>query len=220
MLSESGLPKSFWSEAILCANYTLNRCPTRSTGKIPAIEWYQNEVNYSKLRPFGCVCFIHIPKEKRQKFDSHSAKGIMVGYATIGYRIYNLETKKVQLARNIVFDEGQFYKDLFTESDQFTRSLDSAVSSDDEGFPDAENTPEKTTEPQVLELRRSSRIKKVPARLDNYEVTIGYCEALLVENLSDPIWDEPKHVEMKSMQDYGVWELVPRPSGVRVLRSK
>lgn len=51
-------------------------------------------------------------------------------------------------------------------------------------------------------------------------MTVEYCEALFVENAADPKWDAPKAAEMKSMQDFDVWELVPRPKNTKVIRSK
>ncbi|KAK7580680.1 hypothetical protein V9T40_001309 [Parthenolecanium corni] len=221
LLLESGMPKGFWSEAVLCANYLLNRCPTSSTGRVPAAEWYQQEVDYEKLRPFGCVCFVHIPKEKRHKFESHSSKGVMVGYAPIGYRIYNLESKKLQIARNIIFDEGKFYKDLYPAEFVVERNCSEPDdSSDDENCADGDDVSETSSPSQSPPLRRSSRDKKLPPRFDDYEVTIGYCEAMLVENPADPKWDEPKRAEMNCLHKFNVWDLVPRQPSMKVIRSK
>lgn len=130
MLMETEMPKSFWSEAILCATYCLNRALTKANDKIPAIEWYKNEVHFHKLRPFGCICYTHVPKEKRKKFDARAEKGIMVGYAPLGYRILDLATRKIVAARNVFFDETKFFKDL--QPDNSGRRAESAESSDDE----------------------------------------------------------------------------------------
>jgi len=217
LLMESGMPKSFWS-AILCANYTLNRCPTSSTGRVPAVEWYQTKVNYGKLRPFGCVCYVHIPKEKRQKFDSHSAKG-MVGYAPIGYRIYDLESKTVRIARNVLFDENLFYKDLAEHSEIFKRASVTEGTCCDDELAEIEQEPTETVDTESSEVpvvRQSSRERKRPSYLDDYEVTIGYCEALLTENSSDPKWNEPKRAEKSRDQlDALVWCLGSGPTSKR-----
>lgn len=224
VLGKSGTPKSFWSEAVLYANYCLNRLPTSATGKVPASVWYNRDADYSKLRPFGCVCYVHIPKEKRSKFDSHSQKGIMVGYAEVGYRVYDLESRKVVVARNVIFDEGRYYRDLFAIDDGIQRISDDESDSDmdGEGAPGSAdrspvNTPVKNT---VAEPRRSSRERRPPSHLDDYEVTIGYCEALLTENPFDSKWDAPKRVELECMKNFGVWSLVRRPENVKVIRSK
>jgi transposase InsO family protein len=217
MLDDSGLPKRFWSEAILCANYILNRCPTRSTGKIPAFEWNRH-ANYQKLRPFGCVCYAHVPKEKRKKFDRRSIKGIMVGYAPTGYRIYDLEKQKVIEARNVLFDEGKFYKDLFS-TDYYvgarTSKIDNTEVRDESS--DINDILEENDDPQEFKVRRSGRVRTQNVRLKDYE--LGSCEALFTDDL-DPKWEEPKIEEMNIMQRHGVWELVPRTSDMKVMRSK
>ena len=40
---------------------------------------------------FVCICFVHIPKDERQKLDSKSSKGVFVGYASESkaYRVYD-----------------------------------------------------------------------------------------------------------------------------------
>lgn len=110
MVEESNLPKSFWSEALLTANYVTNRSPTRALKSdrncTPAELWFGSKPNVSKLRVFGCAAFSHIPKSKRRKMDARSKKCIMVGYATNGYRLYDISAKKIFISRDIVFDES------------------------------------------------------------------------------------------------------------------
>lgn len=112
MLLASGLEKKFWPEAVLAANFIKNRCPTSAVGdqfvdKTPAEIWFKNKPNLSILRVFGATCFNHIPKEKRSKLDERSSKCIMVGYAsTRAYRLWNTETNKLIIGRNVVFNEN------------------------------------------------------------------------------------------------------------------
>jgi len=49
------------------------------------------------LRVFGCDAYVHVPKEKRTKFDSKSKKFIFIGYkdGLKGYKLWNPETRKV-----------------------------------------------------------------------------------------------------------------------------
>ena len=55
--------------------------------------------------------YIHIPKEKRTKFDPSGRKGIFVGYSNTSkaYRIYFLGFKKIDIIRGITFDEESTY---------------------------------------------------------------------------------------------------------------
>lgn len=56
MLHFKNLPKSFWADAVSCAIYVLNRCPTKSVfGKTPQEAWSHKKPNISHLRVFGCI---------------------------------------------------------------------------------------------------------------------------------------------------------------------
>ena len=54
---------------------------------------------------------IHIPKEKRTKLDPSGKKGIFVGYSESSkdYRIYFPGYKKIDISRDVTFDEGTTY---------------------------------------------------------------------------------------------------------------
>ena len=63
----------------------------------------------SYIRPFGCHVTILNTAEHLGKFDEKSDSGFLVGYATIGraFRVYNLETKKVEETSNVNFLENK-----------------------------------------------------------------------------------------------------------------
>ena len=55
--------------------------------------------------------YIHIPKEKRTKLDPSGKKGIFVGYSesSKAYRIYFPGYKKIDISRDVIFDEDIAY---------------------------------------------------------------------------------------------------------------
>ena len=55
--------------------------------------------------------YIHIPKEKRTKLDPSGKKGIFVGYSdsSKAYRIYFPGYKKIDISRDVTFDEDIAY---------------------------------------------------------------------------------------------------------------
>ena len=55
--------------------------------------------------------YIHIPKEKRTKLDPSGKKGIFVGYceSSKAYRVYFLGFKKIDISRDVTFDEDSAY---------------------------------------------------------------------------------------------------------------
>ena len=87
MLSDSGLPKSFWAEAAQTACFLVNRSPSSAIDfKTPEDVWTGKSPDYSYLKPFGCPVFIHV---RDGKLDPRSKKGILLGYGqgVKGYRI-------------------------------------------------------------------------------------------------------------------------------------
>ncbi|KAI9166016.1 hypothetical protein LWI28_024708 [Acer negundo] len=110
MLKDKNMPKSFWAEAVLCAVYLQNRCPTKSLNtKTPHEAWSTHKPSVSHLRVFGSIAYIKIPKARRTKLEDKGEKCILVGYGdrTMGYRLYNPTTKKVIFNRDVIFEENE-----------------------------------------------------------------------------------------------------------------
>ncbi|GJU39017.1 putative ribonuclease H-like domain-containing protein [Tanacetum coccineum] len=108
MLADSFLPNTFWAEAVSTACYVLNRVLVTKphnktpyelvTGKIPIISY---------IRPFGCHVTILNTIDHLGKFDGKSDEGFLVGYSlqSKAFRVYNLETKRVEENLHITFLE-------------------------------------------------------------------------------------------------------------------
>ena len=65
----------------------------------------------SHLRIFGFPMYIHVPKEKRTKLDPSGRKCVFVGYSDTSkaYRIYFPGFKKIDINRDVTFDEDSTY---------------------------------------------------------------------------------------------------------------
>ena len=108
MLHLKKLPKGFWSDAVACAFYLLNRCPTSSVlGKIPREACTRLKPSIEHLRVFGCIAYAHVPDVLRKKLDDKAENYIFIGYSQVtkGYKLYNLVTKKVIVSKDVTFDE-------------------------------------------------------------------------------------------------------------------
>ena len=108
MMDEKHMPRPYWAEAVSCAVYIMNRTPTSAVHDITPEEAFTNvKPDMSHMKVFGCVCYVHIPDEKRRKLDPKAEKCVFLGYASEskGYRCYNPSTKKFQISRDVVFDE-------------------------------------------------------------------------------------------------------------------
>ena len=83
MLKDKGLPNKFWAEAVYTAVYLQNRLPTKAIHKrIPLKAWSGHRPSVSHLKIFGCICYIHVPSEKRHKLEDKADKGIFLGYSS------------------------------------------------------------------------------------------------------------------------------------------
>ena len=100
-----------WAEAVETACYLVNRSPSSLLeDKTPHEVWTGKKCSLSHLRVFGCDAYIHVPKEKRTKLDNKSKRCIFIGYkdGLKGYKIWNLETRKVVYSQDVVFREVKY----------------------------------------------------------------------------------------------------------------
>ncbi|KAF2346915.1 hypothetical protein FHG87_022330 [Trinorchestia longiramus] len=73
-----------------------------------ALNGHKPNVQY--FRTFGCMAYVHVPKDEREKLNSKSKTCVLLGYGsgTKGYRLYDFNAKRVLLSRDVVFNESQF----------------------------------------------------------------------------------------------------------------
>ena len=108
MLHDQDLPMHLWVEAARIVMYVHNRTLDRVLETKTLEETsFGEKPKFSHVRIFGCLVYIHIPKEKRTKLYSLGKKGIFVGYSENlkAYRIYFLGYKKIDISRDVTFDE-------------------------------------------------------------------------------------------------------------------
>jgi hypothetical protein len=63
----------------------------------PNEAWSGKKPSISHLKLFDCDAFVHVPKEKRSKFDKKAIKCIFIGYkeGMKGYKLWDLASKKL-----------------------------------------------------------------------------------------------------------------------------
>ena len=61
------LPQNLWGEAILSANYILNRIPQKKTNKSPYELWKGRRPSYKYLKVWGCLAKVAAPIPKKVK---------------------------------------------------------------------------------------------------------------------------------------------------------
>ena len=75
----------------MTAVYVQNRSPHKTLRNMTPEEAFTGvKPEVGHFRIFGCLVYIHIPKEKRTKLDPSGRKGTFVGYSETSkaYRIY------------------------------------------------------------------------------------------------------------------------------------
>ncbi|WVZ61696.1 hypothetical protein U9M48_011528 [Paspalum notatum var. saurae] len=140
MLSNAGLNKRFWAEATSTACYLINRSPSITLDKKTPIEvWSGSPADYSQWRVFGCTAYAHIDNGK---LEPRAIKCIFLGYQTgvKGYKLWNPQTQKVVLSRNVIFNETAMLSDNLSSDAPIEGQQKSSVQV--EHFIDVDNTPE------------------------------------------------------------------------------
>ncbi|GBP72018.1 Retrovirus-related Pol polyprotein from transposon TNT 1-94 [Eumeta japonica] len=139
MILNAGLAKFFWAEAIKTAAYIINRSPTRSLSfKTPEEVWSGHKPNVSHMKVFGCEAMVHLPKEKRKKWDPKAQKMIFIGYCenTKGYRFIIPNTRTVIKSRDAVFLESTVKRNYaaLELSEKENKTLDIQCKSNEESL--------------------------------------------------------------------------------------
>ncbi|KAM7472007.1 hypothetical protein LguiA_010190 [Lonicera macranthoides] len=109
-------PTSYWGEALSSAVYLVNRIPSAVLDFQTPFEALAKSVTaptVSNLPPrvFGCVTFVHLPKEQRNKLEPRALKCVFVGYASSqkGYRCYHPPTQKMYVTIDVIFHKETMY---------------------------------------------------------------------------------------------------------------
>jgi len=108
LLLQSGLPPTFWAEAVATACYIRNRCPTSTLkGKTPCEVWTGELPRLSHMKTFGSTVYVLNKDTSKDKFGARSNKGIFIGYPreSKGYRVWLPDSRKIVVARDVEFLE-------------------------------------------------------------------------------------------------------------------
>ena len=112
MLHDQDIPMHLWEKAARTTVYVQNHTPHRVLkNKTPKEVFSNKKLEVTHLRIFGFLVYIHIPKKKMTKLNPSGKKGIFVGYSESlkDYRIYFPGFKKIDINRDVTFDEDLAY---------------------------------------------------------------------------------------------------------------
>lgn len=244
-----GLNENLWAEAVNYAVFTINQTGTSTVeGKSPAELWFGRKLDVSKLKIFGCECFVLTPEHKRKKLDPKSEKGIFVGYNqnSSSYRIYMPQKRNVVSTQDVIFNENKDQAVRRTEiesrmqQDQEDKSEEEEEVEDEseeefhesvsEEAPPPQRSPQQQTPGRVLRNRSNM---KIPARYKDYimgylrggnsanTAMIGEIQDISVAAaLKDAKWRRAMKEEFNSLLEMKTWKLVECPEDVKPLTCK
>lgn len=93
-----------WREAAYVASYLHNRSPTKTTDVTPVEKWSKKKPQLKNIRLSGCDAYAKVLGPLK-KLDERSRKYNFIGYAPVGYRLWDAEKKKIIITRDVQFSE-------------------------------------------------------------------------------------------------------------------
>uniref|UniRef100_A0A6N2MMZ3 Reverse transcriptase Ty1/copia-type domain-containing protein n=1 Tax=Salix viminalis TaxID=40686 RepID=A0A6N2MMZ3_SALVM len=141
---------------------------------------------------------------KRGKLDETVEKGIFMGYAieSKGYKIYNLKEAKIQISRDVDFDEDACWNlELMDVDQRNTTDLISAV---------GRKIDEDKTD---VDVTSDSVVLKVKSLANVYErCNLVHAEPTSYTNATRfPVWVEAMKLEIESIERNQTWSLIVLP---------
>lgn len=168
MLFDAQVPKSFWAEAVNMAAYIINHSVNSVLkSKTPDEVFHDKEIDISKLKIFGSSVAVHIPKQRRRKWDANAQKMIFVGYDndTKAYRCIDPNIRKLVISRDVRFfeDTNSVNVDIDSESDNEAEECeesDASAVDDLNEFFEIANTPDATLVESESEIENASPVNQ------------------------------------------------------------
>lgn len=247
----AAIPKFLWGEIVLATSHILNLSPTSSVSNIPVNTWQTHCAGRGAhladpafLRVLGCRAFVHVQKVNRRKLDNTAIDLVHIGYEpdSKSYRLWNPESRKVIVSRDVVFDEACF--PLRSPAihglppnviDDLADDAYLGASSHTEPYSSTTDTPEPSTEPSPSPSptpptpppTRPVRTTQPPSRLGNFTTYAAVTKRTpdpdnptYAQAMSGPErdqWKAAMQVEFDSLVSHSVGRLVPRPKSANVL---
>ena len=214
IMVNASAPKNFWGEAILTANYKMNRVPRKQTLLTPYELWNKRKPNLNYFRVWGCLAYVRLADPKIPKLGVRARKCAFVGYALTSkaYRFYDIESNIIIESLDAIFHEDKFPFKLRNSGGEKEKIINETSSTLLKNFETNEN------------LRRSKRAKVEKDFGPDYLVySVDGDPKTIEEALNSPnsiFWKEAINEEMESLLSNKTWKLVDLPIGCKTIGCK
>ena len=234
------LDVKLWAEAVNYVVFTLNQTGTSTVdSKSPAELWFGRKMNVSKLKTFGCICYVYIEDDKRGKIAKKSVEGIFVGYDldSPGFRAFVVSKNDVVSSSNVTFDESnetESFSELNIQTcvenqddkEESNESAQEESSSSSSSESQSENETE--NEPRIYNLRNRRNINPPERYSENkiYSAFVmqkqesqmsGEVKISVQEALKNIRWKKAMEDEYRSLTDMGTWTKIKKPENIKPL---
>ncbi|KAL2505529.1 Uncharacterized protein Adt_21150 [Abeliophyllum distichum] len=125
-----------WEEAVLSANYLLNKVPRKKEDKSPYELLKGRKSSYKYLRVWSCLAKVAVLTPKKVKIGPKTVDCIFIGYAhnSSAYRFLVLDSKISDIHKNTIMESrnASFFEHLFLykskeEESSFKRTYDTMI---------------------------------------------------------------------------------------------
>ena len=224
MLISSRLPQNLWGEALLSANYILNRLPHKKLDKTLYELWKGRSPSYKYLKVWGCLAKVMVPIPKRIKIGPNTIDCILIGYAinssTYRFLVHKSDIPDIHVNTIIESRNASFFENIFPRKNacngSFLKRTHDTVTSDIEH--------ESINDESEEALRRSKRARTSKSFGPDFLTYLlenepqSFNEAMSTPEA--PMWKEAVNSEIKSIMQHHSWELVDLPPGSKPLGCK
>ena len=250
MLSNAGLGKQFWAEAVTYAGHLVNRLPSSALERKTPMEVWSGKpaTDYDSLHVFGSTAYYHV---KESKLDPRAKKALFMGITSgvKGFRLWCLSTKKMICSRDVTFDESATLKKVADKDIQTSNTPQQVectpkqVEFEQMGIcpVNKSNSPatmeeleveevltqEPLSTPEPVAVARPRREIRKPARFTDM---VAYALPVVddipityqeaMQSLESDKWKSAMDEEMQSLRKNNTWELAQLPKGKRAIGCK
>lgn len=99
LMLESFVPSWFWCEALSTIVHLINCLPSQSLrNDSPFFKLLCHKPIYSNLHSFGCICYVHLPRQE-------CIKCVFLGYSAHhkGFICYDPNIQRLRVSKNVIF---------------------------------------------------------------------------------------------------------------------